>query len=405
MITLFKMAFRDLGRNRRRSFFSALALGMGLSVLLLMAAVVTWELNSSMDKSIQLQSGHLQVRAKTYDENKSSLAYEDLIENPDAVAAQISTLEPVKVATPRLFASGIAVSGDESIGVRVIGIDTTSAANAPIVEGMVSGQFLTAEDSGGILIGQTLADMLRLTTGSQLNLLVNTSNGDVQEQLFTIRGIYTTHTPGYDQSVVFLPMPKAQAITSTANYASTIFILLNETGQTDAVAAAIQTGQYEVITFEQMNQLLVQFNEYSNGFMIFLYMIVLAITATVIVNTLVMAIFERTREIGILAAIGMKSGRIMTMFFIESGLLAFGGIIIGLILGGIMVFLMGTFGFPVGSFGITGFLLGDRIYAQLTVNDVVTLSLTALAVTLVASLYPALLAARLEPVEALRGGK
>jgi ABC-type lipoprotein release transport system permease subunit len=200
-------------------------------------------------------------------------------------------------------------------------------------------------------------------------------------------------------------MAKAQAITSTANHASTIFILLNETGQTDAVAAAIQTGQYEVITFEQMNQLLVQFNEYSNGFMIFLYMIVLAITATVIVNTLVMAVFERTREIGILAAIGMKSGSIMTMFFIESALLAFGGIIIGLILGGIMVFLMSTFGFPVGNFGITGFLLGDRIYAQLTVNDVVTLSLTALVVTLVASLYPALLAARLEPVDALRGGQ
>ena len=405
MITLIKMAFRDLGRNRRRSFFSALALGMGLSILLLMAGVVTWELNSSMDKSIQLQSGHLQVRAKGYDENKSSLAYEDLIENPDAVAAQISTLQPVKVATPRLFASGIAVSGDESIGVRVIGIDTTSTANAPIMEGMVSGQFLTAEDSGGILIGQTLADKLGLAAGSQLNLLVNTSNGDVQEQLFTIRGIYTTHTPGYDQSVVFLPMAKAQAITSTANYASTIFILLKETGQTDAVAAAIQTGQYEVVTFEQMNLLLVQFNEYSNGFMIFLYMIVLAITATVIVNTLVMAIFERTREIGILAAIGMKSGRIMSMFFVESALLAFGGIIIGLILGGIMVFLMTTFGFPVGSFGITGFLLGDRIYAELTIRDVVTLSLTALAVTLVASLYPALLAARLEPVEALRGGK
>jgi ABC-type lipoprotein release transport system permease subunit len=405
MFTLFKMAFRDLGRNRRRSFFSALALGMGLSVLLLMAGVVTWELNSSMDKSIQLQSGHLQVRAKTYDENKSSLAYEDLIENPDAVAAQISTLDPVKVATPRLFASGIAVSGDESIGVRVIGIDTTSAANAPILEGMVIGQYLTAEDSSGILIGQTLADKLGLAAGSQLNLLVNTSNGEVQEQLFTIRGIYTTHTPGYDQSVVFLPMAKAQAITSTANHASTIFILLNETGQTDAVAAAIQTGQFEVITFEQMNQLLVQFNEYSNGFMIFLYMIVLAITATVIVNTLVMAVFERTREIGILAAIGMKSGSIMTMFFIESALLAFGGIIIGLILGGIMVFLMSTFGFPVGNFGITGFLLGDRIYAQLTVNDVVTLSLTALAVTLVASLYPALLAARLEPVDALRGGQ
>jgi ABC-type lipoprotein release transport system permease subunit len=227
----------------------------------------------------------------------------------------------------------------------------------------------------------------------------------VQQQAFAVRGIYSTHTPGYDQSAVFLPMAKAQAITNTADHASTIFILLKDGQQTAAVTNAIQTSQYEVVTFEQMNVLLVQFNQYSNGFMIFLYLIVLGITATVIVNTLIMAIFERTREIGILAAIGMKGGRIMTMFFAESSLLAVGGILIGLVLGGLLVFLMGTYGFPIGNFGITGFLLGDRLYAQLTLNDVVTLSITALVVTLLASLYPALLAARMEPVEALRGGK
>ena len=405
MFTLFKMAFRDLGRNRRRSFFSALALGLGLMVLLLMAGVITWELTSSMDKSIRLQSGHLQLRAKTYDENKASLAYEDLIENPEAVAAQIAAMAPVKVATPRLYASGIVVSGEESMGVRIIGIDPASAANAPFQEGLVSGQFLSADDTGGILIGQTLADKLGLKAGDQVNLLVNTANGDVQQQAFAVRGIYSTHTPGYDQSAVFLPMAKAQAITNTADHASTIFILLKDGQQTAAVTNAIQTSQYEVVTFEQMNVLLVQFNQYSNGFMIFLYLIVLGITATVIVNTLIMAIFERTREIGILAAIGMKGGRIMTMFFAESSLLAVGGILIGLVLGGLLVFLMGTYGFPIGNFGITGFLLGDRLYAQLTLNDVVTLSITALVVTLLASLYPALLAARMEPVEALRGGK
>ncbi len=405
MLTLLKMAYRDLGRNRRRSFFSALALGMGLSVLLLMAGVVTWELNSSMDKSIRLQSGHLQVRAKTYDENKSSLAYEDLVENPEAVAAQVASLPPVKVATPRLYASGIAVSGDESLGVRIIGIDPASSANQPFIEGLTSGQFLTPDDSGGVLIGQALADKLDLAAGSKVNLLVNTANGDVQEQVFTIRGIYTTHTPSYDQSVVFLPLAKAQAITGTAGHASAIFILLKNTADTPAVASAIQSGQYEVVTYEQMNLLLTQFNDYSNGMLMFLYLIVLAITATVIVNTLVMAVFERTREIGILSAIGMKSGRIMTMFFAESSMLALGGIVIGLILGSVFVFLMGKYGFPVGNVGVTGFLLGERIYAQMNLKDVITLSLTALAVTLVASLYPARLAAHLEPVDALHGNK
>ncbi len=132
MIQLYKMAFRDLGRNRRRSFFSALALAIGLALLLLMAAVIAGELRASMETSIRLQSGHLQVRAKTYDENKTSLAWEDLVEEPDQVAAQIASLAPVTVATPRLYASGIVAAGDNSLGVRIIGIDPPSPANAPL---------------------------------------------------------------------------------------------------------------------------------------------------------------------------------------------------------------------------------------------------------------------------------
>ena len=126
MIQLLKMAFRDLGRNRRRSFFSSLALGLGLAVLLLMAAFINGEMNGAMDSTIRLQSGHLQVRAQSYDEGKTSLKWEDLVENPDQVVAQIASLAPVKVATPRLFASGIASVGDQSTGVRVIGIDPLS---------------------------------------------------------------------------------------------------------------------------------------------------------------------------------------------------------------------------------------------------------------------------------------
>ena len=140
--------------------------------------------------------------------------------------------------------------------------------------------------------------------------------------------------------------------------------------------------------------------------MIMLYLIVLAITATVIVNTLIMAVFERTREIGILSAIGMKGGRIMAMFFAESSLLAVGGIVMGLILGGLLVCVrQPRSGFYIGNMGMTGILLGDRIYAYLTLNDTVTLTITAFIVTLLAALYPALLAARMEPVEALHGGK
>jgi ABC-type lipoprotein release transport system permease subunit len=405
MIYLFKMAFRNLRRNRRRSFFSALALGMGLALLLFMASVVAGEIRGAMDSSIKLQSGDLQIRASSYNENKTSLAWEDLIENPDQIAAKIASLPSVKVATPRLFASGIIEEGDVSTGVRIFGIDPSSEANAPIRDGLVSGDFLNADDREGILIGQALADKLNLKTGDQVNLLVNTSNGEVSQQPFIVRGIYDTHTPGYDQITVFMPLAKAQAITQTENHASTIFVLLKDRGQTGAVVAAMPTTQFQVKTYEQMNEVLVQFEQMANSYMVLFYLIVLGITATVIINTFIMAVFERTREIGILAAIGMKGRRIMGMFFAESCLLAIGGIAMGLMLGGLLAAITTKYGFPIGKLGITGILLGERIYAYLTLKDTVTLTIMAFIVTLLAALYPALLAARMEPVEALRGSK
>ncbi len=405
MLQLLKMAFRDLGRNRRRSFFSSLALGMGLAVLLLMAAFINGEMNGAMDSTIRLQSGHLQVRAQSYDEVKTSLKWEDLIENPDQLVAQITALAPVRVATPRLFASGIASVGDQSTGVRVVGIDPLSPANAPYQEGLISGDFLTPDDREGLLIGQPLADKLGLKVGDPLNLSVNTSNGDVAQQVFTVRGIYTTQTNGFDSATVFMPLAKAQAITQTENHASTIFVLLKDKAETDAVVAALQTSSYKVVPWTKLNELIIQFEDLANSYMIIFYLIVLGVTATVIVNTLIMAVFERTREIGILSAIGMKSRSILLMFLTESTLLAVGGVIIGIILGGLMVAYFTHFGFFIGKMGISGMLIGNTVYAKLTMQDTVKLTILAFIITLLAGLYPAIMAARLEPVQALRGGK
>jgi ABC-type lipoprotein release transport system permease subunit len=403
MIQLFKMAFRDLGRNRRRSFFSSLALALGLALLLLMAAFIHGEMSSAINATIRLQSGHLQVRSKAYDESKNSLKWEDLVENPDQVAAQIASLAPVSVATPRLFASGIVSVRNESAGVRIFGIDPASAANAPYRAGMVSGQFLTADDRQGVLIGQALADKLGLKVGDQINLSVNTSNGDIAEQLFTVRGIYSTETNGFDSATIFMPLAKAQTITQAENHASTIFILLKDAAQTDAVAAALQSSQYQVLTWTQMNELILQTEDMANSYMVIFYLIVLGVTATVIVNTLIMAVFERTREIGILSAIGMKSRRIMAMFLAESSLLAVGGILMGLVLGTLVVAYFTRYGFYIGNMGITGILIGNTIYTDLTLKDAINLTLIAFVITLLAGLYPAVLAARMEPVEALHG--
>jgi ABC-type lipoprotein release transport system permease subunit len=405
MLQLVKMAFRDLGRNRRRTFFSALAVSVGLAILMLMASVVNGEIGSAIQGAILLETGHIQVRAASYDQNKSSLKWEDLVLNPDQIASQIAAIPQVKAATPRLFASGFISAGNQSAGARIYGIDPASAASDPYRLGIISGSYLAADDSGGLLIGKPIAEKLHLKAGDNVNLSVNTANGDVAEQTFVVRGIYSTNTFGFDNATIFLPLAKAQAITQTQNHASTVFVLLKDMSYTDSVASALKVSDLKVLTWKDLNPLILDFEITANSYISILYLIILAIAASVIINTLIMSVYERTREIGILSAIGMRGGRIMTLFLAESALLAVGGVLMGVVLGLLGTYLFNIHGFYIGGMNLTGFMVADTIFAKLTLNDTINLSILTFIVTILAGLYPAIMASRLQPVEALRAEK
>ena len=406
MIQLFKMAFRDLGRNRRRTFFSALAVSVGLAILMLMASVVNGEMGGSIQGAIILETGDIQVRAASYDENKSSLKWQDLVENPELIASQIAGLPQVKATTPRLFASGFISSGNQSAGARIYGIDPASPANDPYRLGIISGSFLTADDGGGMLIGKPIAEKLHLSAGDNVSLSVNTANGDVDEQTFVVRGIYSTNTYGFDNATIFLPLAKAQAITQTQNHASTIFVLLKDISYTDGVANALKVSSgLKVLTWKDLNPLILDWETQANSYIGILYLIILAISASVIINTLIMSVYERTREIGILSAIGMRGGQIMSLFLIESALLGVGGVLMGVVLGVLSAYLFNIHGFYIGNMGLTGFMVVDTIFAKLTLNDTINLAVLTFIVTVLAGLYPSIMASRLQPIEALRAEK
>jgi ABC-type lipoprotein release transport system permease subunit len=407
MFRLWKIAIRDLGRNKRRSVLTLVAVGLGMALLIVMSGLIEGAVAGSLENSIRLQTGHVQVRAASYDEDELSLKWEDLVSDPQALTAQIRGLNGVRVATPVLWANGMLTVGDESVGVQVFGIDPLSEAYVPIRDALVAGEFLAPDDRSGILMGQRLAESLGVTIGQRMSLLVSTADQQVDEAVFTTRGLYNTGVASYDETRVFLPLSKAQAFTRTEGHASAIFILLDRQEDADTVAAALRAPGFSVLTWRALNQVFLQTMQASAIFLNMMNLVVLAVVAVIIANTLLMAVFERTREMGILAALGMKGRQILAMFLLEAGTLGLAGIILGFLLGLLGVAYLATVGLPIGEAAAAGeasnmITYGNVLYARFSLPDTVSLSGLELIITLLASLYPAWFAARMEPIEALR---
>lgn len=401
---LWVIAYRDLLRNRRRSLLTMLAVALGLALLIVLNGYIAGVLEDSLQNSIRLQTGHVQLRAQSYTEEKVSLQWQDLLDQPEDLATRASALPAVQAAAPVLWATGMLNTIDEASGVRVYGIDTTSALYTPIQNGIIAGAYLAADDRNGILIGQNLANSLGVGIDQKVSLTIVDADGAPIEGIFTVRGLFSTGIPSYDDSALFMPLDKAQAFTRTERHASAIMMLLHQQVDADAVAATLATPGITALTWRDLNAILLQTMTTGMSFYIILDAIVMLIVAVLIANTLLMAVFERIREMGILAALGMKGSQIRTMFLLEAMILGLVGIAVGLGIGCAGVAYLATAGIPVGDMGkaADGIALGTVLYARFVPGTFAALSGATLIVILLASLYPAWFAARLEPVDALR---
>jgi ABC-type lipoprotein release transport system permease subunit len=407
MFKLWRIAVRDLGRNKRRSTLTLIAVMMGLALVIALHAFEMGAIQGSIDDNIRIQTGHVQVRGASYEEDKVSLKWEDLLEEPQALAAQARALAEVRAAAPVLWAGGILGTVEESVGVRVFGIDPLSEIEAPFREGLVpGGEFLTSDDRSGVLISQRLANNLGLAVGDDVSLLINTSGEQPDEATFTIRGLYDTGFPSFDEATIFLPLAKAQAFTRAGDRASAVVALLHDREEADAVVSALSAPGLELLTWRDLNQLMVEGMNQAMGFLYMIYLIVLAIVAVVVANTLLMSVFERTREMGILAALGMKGRQIMMMFVLESATLGAIGVVLGVLLGSLGVYYLATEGIYLGDMAADAVSVdiayGETMYARFQWADTAVLSLVCWIIMLLASLYPAWFATRKEPIDALR---
>jgi ABC-type lipoprotein release transport system permease subunit len=402
---LWVIAYRDLGRNRRRTFLTLLAIMLGLALLIFLSGYIAGVLEGSIQNSIRLQTGHVQIRAEAYEKERMSLLWADLLDDVEVILAQANGMEEVASAAPVLWAQGIMSTMNHSVGIVVTGIDPDSNVHAPIRQGLVAGTYLTPDERGAILIGKSLADDLGLGVGQRVNLTVGQSEGDPEEGLFTIKGLFRTGVPVYDQSTVFMPLDQAQAFTGSGEHASAIIIMLHDQDDSSKIAAALSAPGISSLTWEDMHAVLLETIQTAIGFYYLIYGIVILVVAVIIMNTLLMAIFERTREMGILAALGMKGRQIMLMVLLEATTLALVGILFGMLLGAGLVSYVANVGIPIGesiSSVADGISLGTRLYTKFVPGDFIGLSMAMLIIILLVSLYPAWYAARLEPVQALR---
>jgi ABC-type lipoprotein release transport system permease subunit len=405
LIRLWVIAYRELGRNRRRTGLTVLAVTLGLSVLIMMSGFIAGIFDSMISFSILLNSGHVQIRSESFKIEKPSLKWQDLMENSEELLVHAAETDGVTAVAPVLWAGGFVNTADELVGVNVTGIDPGSSFHDPIRAGIIAGEYLEMEDRNSVLVGEKLARDLGLGAGSRISLLVNTSDGETDEDIFTVRGVFSTGVVSYDAGTVYMSLPKAQAITNAGDRISAVILLTKDTATAELVAAALRGPDRSVVTWKDMNALILNAIEQGNYFYIMMYGIVILIVAVLLANTLLMNVFERTREMGILAALGLKGHQIVTMVLLEAGALALMGILGGLILGVLVVWYSSFNGFYVGddiASMVQGFAYPSTFYAKIVPVDFLALSLAMLGIVLLAALYPALYAARLEPATALR---
>lgn len=398
------IAYRALVRHRRRTLLTLLAVALGMMVLILMSSFFAGVMDGALRENIRLSTGHLQLRAASYEVEKLSLLSQDLLADREQLVTQISARNEVASAAPVLWLSGILSTSRESTGLQVTGIDPTAVFHTPIHQGIVAGSFLASDSRGTILLGRSLADDMGITVGQRVSLAVGTADGNLDEGIFTVIGLFDTGIPSYDQNTAFMPLAQAQSFARTGDRASSIIITLHDQDDTDSVATTLQQPGMQILTWRDLNSILLEAVDIGIVFYYVIYTIVILVVAVLIANTLLMSVFERTREMGILAALGMKGSQIMLMILFEAVILALVGTAVGFILGSSVVSYLANVGIDIGdgaASAVEGMALGTKMYPMFAPDQAFVLALFMFTVVSLVSLYPAWFAARLEPVKAL----
>ncbi len=401
-----KLAWRNMWRNWRRTAIALVAIVLGLILLLAFDGLIKGSDQAIFGNAVRLYGGNLQVHASGFRAKANRLPLLPL-DNADAVIQAAHAQPNVVAATKRIATAGIVSSHGNALPVAITAIEPAIEMRLSLqAEHITQGRFLSDEDGDAIFIGQGLAERLHVGLGDNVILLGRSKNELMRQHTMTIVGIYDLHTPDVEKGSVFIPLIDGQTLYNLRGQATEVAIFLQQVGTEDSVMSALQAQlpNEEVDSWQTLRPEIRQTLDSKLAFTSFIGLVVLIIAGIGILNLMLMAVFERTREMGVLAALGMKGRQIMGLFLLEGTFIGVVGAIIGCGLGALLIGWLAQVGIGLpdaSGMGEVVALLGDRLYPTVTPADLLSRGLLVIVIAAIASLYPAWQASRQEPAQAL----
>ncbi len=404
-----KMAWRNIWRNPRRTLLTISAIAFASLLLVFMLSFQFGSYETMINSSVKIHAGHLQVQAEGYMEKRSMRL---VVNEPDKVANILDGMEQVEAYTFRTNAFSLVSSENRTYGVIVVGVDPGREAGVSTIKNLIrKGNYLSETDTNHALVGILLAKNLKVEPGDELTVLGQGRDGSIAATVLTVKGIYSSGIDEFDRSSIYMPIKQFQEAFSMDRSVHKVVVIGKSLKAIPAIKKAVALNIKEsktryplvVLDWKELMPGLLQGIQMDLVSGLIFYLILILIVAFSILNTFLMAIFERTREFGVLMAIGTTPGRLTRLLLIESLTMTLIGIISGILLGCVITLFFQSHGIEItgasdilSQYGISG-----RIYPKLSLLSAVTGPATVLLITIIAAMYPAMKVRKLRPVEAM----
>lgn len=400
-MNLLVMAWRNVWRNSRRSLITIAAMALALWAELVYSGLVTGMVADMADDVTEHDLGDIQVFSKGWTDRPS------LHETVDA-AALLPKLDAAGfAATARLQAGGLAASGDLSAGVSLVGLDPArDAAVLAIHEAVAEGAWLDPGDPGGVVVGRGLARTLALKPGSELVVLSQGADGSMANDLLHVRGVLLSVAAGTDRGTVLMTEGKFRELMALPTGAHRIVLRAPAGADLDEATAQVRglAPDADVQSWKQLNPLMAQMLDAVNVQVAIVYLILYVAVAILVLNAMLMAIFERIREFGVLKAIGFGPGQVFSLMMLEGLFQAGVASVVAGVLALPAMYWLSTEGLQIaGLAGVSmmGMTMPPVWHGVYTLDTVSVPLLMLFGIVFVAVLYPAVKAAWIRPVEAM----